>query len=130
MEKEEFNRQIEKVNVNQIVAEHENDLSNPNLKTCHHRTWSATRAEERQSPTISRRSQSLKRRDSSWDKKWEAQSRTEGTRQSRTVAKPGKLNNFYWEKRVKDESSLPPKTPPPKRKLREMLDGRITPISR
>ena len=39
------------------------------------------------------------------------------------VFRPGKLNNSYWENRVKADHvlvSLPPKTPPPKRRLMDV----------
>ena len=66
------------------------------------------------------RSLSLRRRDGSWDRRWEESRRQEtGERgaQSRPWARPGKLNNSYWEKRVRCEESAPARTPPPRRRI-------------
>ena len=68
----------------------------------------------------SQRSLSLRRRDGSWDRRWEATQRGEGgerSGQSRPWARPGKLNNSYWENRVKSEEAVPARTPPPRRRL-------------
>lgn len=67
-------------------------------------------------------------RDTSWDKKWQQHltdnqktQKEEGmgsvyqTRQRR----PGRLNRSYWENMAGAESRLPPRTPPPKRMLRD-----------
>ena len=89
---------------------------------------SVTKNQCPQAPT--RRSRSVPRRDSSWDKKWEDKRRTEERKHSREGTMPGRLNNSYWEEKSKEENYLPTKTPPPKRKLRDMMNGRITPISR
>ena len=69
------------------------------------------------------RSLSLRRRDGSWDRKWEDSQRNETEVRSRPWARPGKLNNSYWENRVKTEHGLPPKTPPPRRKLMDVGVG-------
>ena len=37
-----------------------------------------------------------------------------------TYLRPGKLNKSYWEERVRAETRLPPRTPPPRRRLRDM----------
>ena len=41
-----------------------------------------------------------------------------------SLVRPGKLNNSYWENRVRAEtvtgSGLPPRTPPPRRRLVEI----------
>ena len=66
------------------------------------------------------RSLSLRRRDGSWDRRWEASQRGEGGEragQSRPWTRPGKLNNSYWENRVKSEEAVPARTPPPRRRL-------------
>ena len=66
------------------------------------------------------RSLSLRRRDGSWDRRWEETRRGEGGErqgQSRPWARPGKLNNSYWENRVKSEAATPARTPPPRRRL-------------
>ena len=67
------------------------------------------------------RSLSLRRRDGSWDRRWEETQRGEGgerSGQGRPWARPGKLNNSYWENRVKsEESQVPARTPPPRRRL-------------
>ena len=66
------------------------------------------------------RSLSLRRRDGSWDRRWEETQRGEGGErpgQSRPWARPGKLNNSYWENRVKSEDAVPARTPPPRRRL-------------
>ena len=89
---------------------------------------SVTESQCPKAPT--RRSRSVPRRDSSWDKRWEDKRRTEERKHSREGTRPGRLNNSYWEEKSKEENSLPTKTPPPKRKLRDMMNGRITPIAR
>ena len=61
--------------------------------------------------------------DGSWDRKWEDSQRNETEVRSRPWARPGKLNNSYWENRVKTEHGLPPKTPPPRRKLMDVGVG-------
>ena len=38
------------------------------------------------------------------------------------ASRPGKLNNSYWEERVRAETRLPPRTPPPRRRLRATGD--------
>ena len=66
------------------------------------------------------RSLSLRRRDGSWDRKWtETRRQEDGERpvQSRPWTTPRKLNNSYWEKRVKLEEAVPARTPPPRRRL-------------
>ena len=67
------------------------------------------------------RSLSLRRRDGSWDRRWEETRRGEGGERppaaSRPWARPGKLNNSYWERRVKEEEATPARTPPPRRRL-------------
>ena len=95
------------------------------------RAWSFESGEEgRKSSTNSTRSQSLKRRDGSWDQKWEDQSQAEEARQKQFWTKPGKINSSYWEQKVQMKSFIPPKTPPPKKKLRDLFEGRITPVER
>ena len=41
-----------------------------------------------------------------------------------TYLRPGKLNKSYWEERVRAETRLPPRTPPPRRRLRDMDERR------
>eukprot|EP00092_Neocalanus_flemingeri_P005238 GFUD01005631.1.p1 GENE.GFUD01005631.1~~GFUD01005631.1.p1 ORF type:complete len:1719 (+),score=531.92 GFUD01005631.1:116-5272(+) len=101
-----------------------------NSKSFHSRARSFESDEERKALLTLRRTQSLKRRDGSWDQQWNDQRKAEESRQSRPWTKPGRLNNSYWEKRVQAEHALPPRTPPPKRKLRGIQDGSITPVSR
>merc|ERR1711915_296549 len=48
----------------------------------------------------------------------------------RQWTQPGKINNSYWEHRLQSEQSLPPRTPPPRRKILDMMGGRITPQNR
>ena len=115
---------------NDVVEENRNRSENRIAKNGHNRARSFESDEERKSLLTLRRSQSLKRRDGSWDQKWENQNQAEESRQSRPWTKPGRLNNSYWEKRVQAEHSLPPRTPPPKRKLMGIMDGRITHLSR
>ena len=99
-------------------------------KNIHNRARSFERDEAQNSPMPLCRSHSVKREDIGCDQKWENQHQSHGSRQRRPWTKPGKLNNSYWEKRVQAEHSLPPRTPPPKRKLMGMMDGRITPLNR
>ena len=66
------------------------------------------------------RSLSLRRRDGSWDRRWEEtrrQETEERPQQSRPWVRVGKLNNSYWENRVRSEESAPARTPPPRRRL-------------
>ena len=86
--------------------------------------------EERKALLTLRRSQSLKRRDGSWDQKWEEQRQTEESTCSRPWTRPGRLNNSYWGNKVQAGQVLPPRTPTPKIKLRDIHDGRITPADR
>ena len=44
-----------------------------------------------------RRSQSVKKRDASWDKKWSDRQQTEEFRLRRPWTMPGKLNTDFWE---------------------------------
>ena len=73
-----------------------------------------------------RRSQSLKRQ----YRKWENQDEAEGPRQRTAWTRPGKLNNSYWEKRAEGDYSLPPRTPTPRRRLTEITNENITPLTR
>ena len=95
-----------------------------------YRAKSFEREEERKALLILRRSQSLKRRerDGSWDQKWEEQRQAEESSQGRPWTRPGRLNNSYWENKVQAGQVLPPRTPTPKIKLRDIHDGRITPV--
>ena len=86
--------------------------------------------EERKALLSLRRSQSLKRRDGSWDQKWEEQRQAEESSQGRPWTRPGRLNNSYWENKVQAGQVLPPRTPTPKIKLRDIHDGSITPVKR
>ena len=86
--------------------------------------------EERKALLSLRRSQSLKRRDGSWDQKWEEQRQAEESSQSRPWTRPGRLNNSYWENKVQAGQVLPSRTPTPKIKLRDIHDERITPVDR
>ena len=99
------------------------------LKT-QYRAKSFEREEEQKALLILRRSQSLKRRDGTWDQKWEEQQQAEESSQSRPWTRPGRLNNFYWENKVQAWQILPPRTPTPKIKLRDIHDGSITPVKR
>ena len=73
-----------------------------------------------------KRSQSLKRNENSLNRKWENQKQAEGPRQRKAWAKPGKLNNSYWEQRVQAEHYVLPKTPPSRRKVEEIDDSKRT----
>ena len=114
----------------EVVDEDRHRSAKREIKNPPTRTRSFESDEERKALLTLRRSQSLKRRDGSWDKKWEDDRQSEVSGRSRPWTKPGRLNNSYWEKRVKAEHALPPRTPPPKRKLRGILDGRISPSNR
>ena len=114
----------------EVVDEDRHRSANRETKNLMIRARSFESDEERKALLTLRRSQSLKRRDGSWDKKWEDERQAEVSSRSRPWTKPGRLNNSYWEKRVKAEHALPPRTPPPKRKLRGILDGRISPSNR
>ena len=113
-----------------VVEEDRHRSSKRNPNNVNSRARSFESDEERKALLTLRRSQSLKRRDGSWDQKWEDQRKAEESSRCRPWTKPGRLNNSYWEKRVQTEHGLPPRTPPPKRKLRGIVDGRITPINR
>ena len=78
---------------------------------------------DRQSRQATRGANSMRKRDTSWDKKWqdhvERNVNDDVPRSSvfaKTSRKPGKLNNTNWESRVEAElqrqTSLPPRTPP------------------
>ena len=116
---------------NEKVEEDRNRSAKRDMTNLHNRAWSFESGErERKSLLTSRRSQSLKRREGSWNQKWEDKNREEETNQRQFWTKPGKLNNSYWEQKFQAESFLPPKTLPPKKKLRDIYDGRITPVER
>ena len=115
---------------NSMEEEDRNRQARRITKNIHNRARSFERDQEQNSPLPLQRSHSLKRQDIGCGQKWENQHQSHGSRQRRPWTKPGKLNNSYWEKRVQAEHSLPPRTPPPKRKLMGIMDGRITPLSR
>ena len=77
--------------------------------------------EEEEGEGLSRRG-SLRRRDGSMDRRWEGQLKPDSVSRAGRGFNPGRLNCSYWEDRVRTENSLPPKTPPPKRKLRNPED--------
>jgi hypothetical protein len=73
-----------------------------------------------------RRTQSLKRRDNSWDRRWEEHRQGGGTAPLNAGGggrnwRPGRLDCSYWEGRSRQADRMaPPKTPPPKMKLRDL----------
>ena len=95
-----------------------------------YRAKSVEMEEERKALLTLRKSQSLKRRDGSWDQKWEEQRQAKESSQRRPWTRPGRLNNSYWENKVQAGQALPPRTPTPKIKLRDIHDERITPVDR
>ena len=61
-----------------------------------------------------------RQRDTSWERRWGEQVRREAEEFSPRPTRrftPGKLKVSHWENRVKNEEGLPPRTPPPRRKI-------------
>ena len=95
------------------------------------RARSYERREDENLPMPLRRAHSVRRDDVSRREKVEETppDRSPWTKR-RQWTQPGKINNSYWEQRLQSEQSLPPRTPPPRRKILDMMGGRITPQNR
>ena len=92
------------------------------MSSIHQRARSFESAEERKPETKAIRSQSLRRRDGSWDKLWKERGNGEGQiKQIRQTSIPGKINTSFWEQQTQMQEFRPPKTPPPRRQLRENI---------
>ena len=103
------------------------------IQNTHHRSKSCENEEERKALLSLRKSHSLRRREGSWDQKWEEQTiqAESQSSQSRAWSRPGRLNNSYWENKAQSETALPPRRPTPRTQMRDTgREGGMTPVSR